>query len=102
VILAEDEAKVYLQASTLAVWAPRGQAFTVRCDPGRAHATFFGTLNLKTGHEIVTRAETMTAEAGLVDRAISAPAIIGGANGGAACFLGHGWLRLKHAVILGA
>ena len=65
-IVAEDEAKVYLQASTMAVWAPRGQAFTVRCDPGRAHANFYGTLNLKSGDEIVTRAETMTAEASAV------------------------------------
>lgn len=65
-ILAEDEAKVYLQASTMAVWAPRGQAITVRCDPGRAHANFYGTLNLKTGHEIVTRAESMNAKASAV------------------------------------
>jgi putative transposase len=63
VILAEDEAKVYLQASTMAVWAPRGQAFTVRCDAGRAHANYYGTLDLKSGCEIVTRAETMNAEA---------------------------------------
>jgi putative transposase len=63
VILAEDEAKVYLQASTMAVWAPRGQAFTVRSDPGRAHANFYGTLNLKTGQETVSRAEKMNAEA---------------------------------------
>ncbi len=61
--MAEDEAKVYLQASTMAVWAPRGQSFTVRCDPGRAHANFYGTLNLKTGAEMVTRAETMHAAA---------------------------------------
>lgn len=47
----------------MAVWAPRGQAFTVRCDPGRAHANFYGTLNLKTGREIVTQAETMNAAA---------------------------------------
>ena len=60
--MAEDEAKLYLQASTMAVWAPRGQAFTVRCDAGRAHASFYGTLNLKTGQEIVTQAEQMTAE----------------------------------------
>jgi transposase len=65
-MLAEDEAKVYLQASTMATWAPRGQAFTVRCDPGRAHANFYGTLNLKTGREIVMRAETMNAEASAV------------------------------------
>lgn len=59
--MAEDEAKVYLQASSMAVWAPRGQAFTLRCDPGRAHANFYGTLNLKTGQEIVTRGEQMNA-----------------------------------------
>ena len=63
VILAEDEAKVYLQASTMAAWAPREQSCTVRCDPGRAHANCYGTLNLKTGAEIVTRAETMHAAA---------------------------------------
>ena len=40
---------------------------TVRCDPGRTHANFYGTLNLKTGREIVTRAETMNAEASAVD-----------------------------------
>jgi transposase len=62
VILAEDEAKIYLQASSMAVWAPRGQTFTVRCDPGRAHANFYGTLNLKTGREIVTQAVQMNAE----------------------------------------
>jgi transposase len=47
----------------MAVWAPRGQAFTVRCDPGRAHASFYGTLNLKSEREIVTTVETMNAEA---------------------------------------
>jgi transposase len=61
--LAQDEAKVYLQASTMATWAPHGQAFTVRCGPSRAHANL---LNLKTGHEIVTRAETMNAKASAV------------------------------------
>jgi transposase len=63
VILAEDEAKVYLQASTMTVWAPRGEEFVVRCDPSRAHANFYGTLDLKTGHEIVTRTERMNAQA---------------------------------------
>ena len=65
-ILAEDEAKLYLQASTMAVWAPRGQTFTIRCDPSRVHANFYGTLDLKTGREIVTQATKMNAEASVV------------------------------------
>jgi transposase len=31
----------------------------VQCDPGRAKANFYGTLNLQTGRETVTQAETM-------------------------------------------
>ena len=62
VILAEDEAAVYLQASLQAVWAPCGQTPVVRVDPGRASTHFYGTLNLLTGHELITRTPTMTAE----------------------------------------
>lgn len=59
VILAEDEASLYLQATTMAAWAPRGQTPLVRCDPGRAKVNFYGTLNLHTGEETVTQAEVM-------------------------------------------
>lgn len=59
VILAEDEASLYLQATTMAAWAPRGQTPMVRCDPGRAKVNFYGTLNLQTGEETVTQAEVM-------------------------------------------
>jgi transposase len=62
VILAEDEASLYLQASTMAVWAPRGQTPVVCSDPGRAKMNFFGTLNLHTGQDIVTHASDMNAE----------------------------------------
>ncbi|MDQ5852385.1 MAG: IS630 family transposase [Chloroflexota bacterium] len=62
-ILAEDEASLYLQATTMRVWAPRGQAPVVAADPGRAKTSFYGTLNLHTGAEIVTQADTMNAEA---------------------------------------
>lgn len=55
VILAEDEAWMYLQATLMAVWAPKGETPMVRVDPGRKKAGFYGTLNLKTGEEIVTR-----------------------------------------------
>ncbi|HEU5013804.1 MAG TPA: IS630 family transposase [Roseiflexaceae bacterium] len=61
-VLAEDEAKLYLQASTMAVWAERGQAFSVRLDPGRTQTSFYGTLNLETGQEVVTQAEQMNAQ----------------------------------------
>lgn len=63
VILAEDEAGVYLQATTMAVWGPRGQPLMVYCDPSRVKTNFYGTLNLHTGQEVVTQAETMNAAA---------------------------------------
>ncbi len=63
VLLAEDEASLYLQATTMAVWGPRGQPLIVPCDPSRVKTNFYGTLNLHTGHEVVTQAETMNAEA---------------------------------------
>ena len=55
VILAEDEAWMYLQATSMYSWSPCGQTPTVRIDPGRAKAGFYGTLNLHTGEEMVTR-----------------------------------------------
>jgi transposase len=58
-----DEASLYLQATTMAVWGPRGQPLVVRCDAGRSKTSFYGTLDLKTGREIVTQAETMNAQA---------------------------------------
>lgn len=62
-ILAEDEASLYLQATTTAVWAPRGQTPIVRADPGRQKVSFYGTLNLHTGQEVVTQESTMDGEA---------------------------------------
>lgn len=63
VILAEDEASLYLQATTTAVWAPKGQTPVVRADPNRTKTNFYGTLNLHTGQEIVTRSAVMNGEA---------------------------------------
>lgn len=62
-ILAEDEAGVYLQATTTAVWAPRGQTPVVRVHPGREKVNFYGTLNLRTGEEVVGRGKLMNAAA---------------------------------------
>jgi transposase len=61
VILAEDEASLYLQATCQSVWALQGQTPTVRVDAGRTKTNFYGTLNLVTGHEVATRADKMNA-----------------------------------------
>jgi transposase len=54
---------LYLQATTTAVWAPIGATPVVRVDAGRAKTCFYGTLNLQTGAEVVTRSATMNNEA---------------------------------------
>jgi transposase len=62
VILAEDEASLYLQATLMRAWAPQGQPPVVAADPGRAKTHFYGTLNLRTGEEIVLQAAQMNAQ----------------------------------------
>ena len=54
---------MYLQATTMTVWAPRGQTVVVRADPQRYKTNFYGTLNLRTGLETVTQSPVMNAEA---------------------------------------
>jgi transposase len=61
VIVAEDEASLYLQATTQRVWAPKGQTPAIRVHPGRECTHFFGTLDLRTGTEIALRTDTMNA-----------------------------------------
>jgi transposase len=61
VFLAEDEAGLYLQATTTSVWAPVGHTPSVRVDPGRAQTHFYGSLNLITGQELVLRSDVMNA-----------------------------------------
>lgn len=62
-ILATDEASLYLQATTMRAWAPRGHPPVVRTDPGRAKTCFYGTLDLQTGHVLATPATTLNAQA---------------------------------------
>ena len=61
--LAEDEASLYLQATTAAVWAPRGQTPVVRLHAGREKVNFYGTLNLHTGQEIAMQSDVMNSAA---------------------------------------
>ena len=60
-ILAEDEASLYLQATTMRVWAPRGQAPVVAADPNRTKTSFYGTLDLCTGREVVLQSDRLNA-----------------------------------------
>ncbi len=59
VILAEDEASLYLPATLARVWALRGQPPVVRVAAQRDKTSFYGTLDLRTGCEIVTEAPAM-------------------------------------------
>lgn len=61
VILAEDEAILYLQATTTYVWSPIGQTPVVRLNAQRDSQRFYGTLNLFTGQELVMAADTCDA-----------------------------------------
>jgi putative transposase len=63
VILAEDEASLYLQATLMRVWALQGQTPAIWSDPSRKKVCFYGTLNLLTGQVVVTRTETMNSAA---------------------------------------
>ena len=62
VILAADEASLYLQASLMRVWAPKGQTPTVRVAANRDNTHFYGALNLATGQQTVMRSDLMKAE----------------------------------------
>lgn len=61
-VLTEDEASLYLQLTTMALWAPRGHTPVVRAHPGREKVNFYGTLNLHTGQEIIMQSSDMNAD----------------------------------------
>ena len=63
VFLTTDEASLYLQTTTMAVWALRGQTPVVRSATQRDKVNFYGTLDLHTGREIVLRTTEMNAKA---------------------------------------
>ena len=51
---------MYLQATTMSVWPPVGQTPQVRVDPGQTKVSFYGTLDLRTGRELVSRSSELT------------------------------------------
>ena len=81
-ILATDEATLYLQATTTAVWAPVGQTPWTLAHPGREKTSFYGSLELRTGIETVTQVQTMNSEAtaehlqAVLDRYPEAPILL--------------------------
>jgi transposase len=62
VILAADEASLYLQATLMRVWAPIGQTPVIKVAANRDGTHFYGALNLSTGQEVTLRSEIMTSE----------------------------------------
>ncbi len=52
---------MYLPATTMNVWSPIGDTPLVRVDPGRAKVGFYGTLDLRSGRELVSRAQDLNA-----------------------------------------
>lgn len=62
VVLAGDEASLYLQASLMRVWGVQGQTPVVRVDTGRSCTHFYGVLDLLTGQEVTLRSKIMTGE----------------------------------------
>jgi transposase len=62
VILAADEASVYLQASLMRVWAPVGETPVVKVAANRDNTHFYGALNLSEGSQVVLRSDLMTAQ----------------------------------------
>lgn len=62
VILAEDEASIYLQASNTHVWAVRGDTPVVRVHTNRDSTHLYGSLNLLTGQETVMRSQVMNSD----------------------------------------
>ena len=61
-ILAEDEASLYLQASVMRVFAPVGQTPIIRTATQRDNTHFYGALNLVTGRETLLRSDLMSAD----------------------------------------
>lgn len=62
VILAGDEASLYLQATLKVVWHVRGETPRVKLHPGRESTHFYGALNLLTGAETALRSKMMNGD----------------------------------------
>lgn len=62
VIVAADEASLYLQASLMRVWAPVGQTPVIKVAANRDNTHFYGALDLSTGKQVTLRSDLMNAQ----------------------------------------
>src|SRR5829696_8804104 len=62
VILAGDEASLYLQATLKVVWYLCGQTPMLKVHPGRESIHFYGALNLASGEETAMPAKMMNGD----------------------------------------
>lgn len=62
VLLVEDEAKLYLQATTSRVWYPKGKTPIIRTPGERRYQSFYGVLNVRTGEEIALPSAKLNGE----------------------------------------
>lgn len=61
-ILAGDEASLYLQATLKVVWHACGQTPMLKLHPGRDSTHFYGALNMLTGQETAMRSKLMNGD----------------------------------------
>lgn len=62
VILAGDEASLYLQATLKVVWHACGQTPILKVHPGRDSTHFYGALNLRSGQETAMSSTMMNGD----------------------------------------
>lgn len=55
VILAEDEASLFFQATLSSVWQPKGKVIQIKTYSGQEKISFYGSLNLRSGKEHAMR-----------------------------------------------
>ena len=61
-ILAAEEASLYLQSTLMRVWAPVGQTPVITVAANRDSTHFYGALDLISGREVTLRSQLMTSE----------------------------------------
>lgn len=61
-LLAADEASLYLQATLMRVWSMRGQTPVVRVAANRDNTHFYSALNLRTGEQVLLQSGKMTGD----------------------------------------
>lgn len=56
-ILAEDEASLFFQATLSAIWQPKGKTIQIKTYAGQDKVSFYGAVNLNSGKEHTLRCQ---------------------------------------------